>query len=158
MESTDSTFEIDCKNKIEDTQMNVRKYTYIKFYKFRRCLLGKTLAEDFTSLLFVVGLDFLLYSGIVFLTDGLTGYNLLPDHKPLYTLIFLCGGFILWMVHNHTLRKKGAFERIKKEVEEEPRKFLCGTLSLLFILFTLAFVASLMYLWSKKMIPVLVSL
>ena len=55
--------------------MNVRKYTYIKFYKFRRCLLGKTLAEDFTSLLFVVGLDFLLYSGIVFLTDGLTGYN-----------------------------------------------------------------------------------
>ena len=62
------------------------------------------------------------------------------------------------MVHNHTLRKKGAFERIKKEVEEEPRKFLWGTLSLLFILFTLAFVASLMYLWSKKMIPVLVSL
>lgn len=143
---------------IKDTDMNVWKYIYIKFYKFRQCLLGKTLAEDFTSLLFVVGLDFLLYSGIVFLTDGLTGYNLLPDHKPLYTLIFLCGGFILWMIHNHTLRKKGAFERIKKEVEEEPRKFLWGTLSLLFILFTLAFVISLMYLWSKKMIPVLVSL
>ena len=158
MESTDSTFEIDCKNKIEDTQMNVRKYTYIKFYKFRRCLLGETLAGDYTAMLFVVELDFCVYSGIVFLTDGLTGYNLLPEHKPLYTLIFLCGGFILWMVHNHTLRKKGVFERIKKEVEEEPRKFLWGTLSLLFILFTLAFVASLMYLWSKKMIPVLVSL
>ena len=96
--------------------MNVWKYTYIKFYKFRRSLLGETLAADFTSLLFVVGLDFLLYSGIIFLTDGLTGYHLLPDHKPLYTLIFLCGGFILWMIHNHTLRKKGAFERIKKEV------------------------------------------
>ena len=68
--------------------MNVRKYTYIKFYKFRRCLLGKTLAEDFTSLLFVVGLDFLLYSGIVFLTDGLTGYNLLPDHNLCIHLFF----------------------------------------------------------------------
>ena len=76
--------------------MNVRKYTYIKFYKFRRCLLGKTLAEDFTSLLFVVGLDFLLYSGIVFLTDGLTGYNLLPDHEFLFTFILLSGSFVFW--------------------------------------------------------------
>ena len=137
--------------------MNVWKYTYIKFYKFRRWMLGKTLAEDFTSLLFVAGPDFLLYSGIVFLTDGLTGYHLLPDHKPLYTLIFLCGGFILWMIHNHTLRKNGAFERIKKEVEEEPRKFLWGTLSLLFVLFSLAFVALSMYFWSQKMIPVLLT-
>lgn len=104
------------------SKMNVWKYTYIKFYKFRRSLLGETLAADFTSLLFVVGLDFLLYSGIVFLTDGLTGYHLLPDHKPLYTLIFLCGGFVLWMIHNHALRKN---------------------------------VASSMYLWSQKMIPVL---
>ena len=120
-------------------------------------MLGKTLAEDFTSLLFVAGLDFLLYSGIVFLTDGLTGYHLLPDHKLLYTLIFLCGGFILWMVHNHTLRKNGAFERIKKEVEEEPRKFLWGTLSLLFVLFSLAFVALSMYFWFQKMIPVLLT-
>ena len=60
------------------------------------------------------------------------------------------------MIHNHTLRKKGAFERIKKEVEEEPRKFLWGTLSLLFILFTLAFFILSMYLWAKKMIPVLI--
>lgn len=107
-------------------------------------------------MLFVVELDFCVYSGIVFLIDGLTGYNLLPNHKPLYTLIFLCGGFILWMIHNHTLRKNGAFERIKKEVEEEPRKFLWGTLSLLFVLFTLAFVALSMYLWSQKMIPVFI--
>ena len=135
--------------------MNVWKYIYIKFYKFRRCLLGETLAGDFTSLLFVVGLDFLLYSGFVFLTDGLTGYHLLPAHKPLYTLIFLCGGFVLWMIHNHAMRKNGAFGCIKKEVEEEPRKLLWGMLSLLFILFTLAFVASSMYLWSQKMIPVL---
>ena len=96
--------------------MNVWKYTYIKFYQFRR----ETLAGDYTAMLFVVELD-----------------------------------FCVWMIRNHTLRKKGAFERIKKEVEEEPRKFLWGTLSLLFVLFTLAFVASSMYLWSQKMIPVL---
>ena len=126
--------------------MNVWKYTYIKFYQFRR----ETLAGDYTAMLFVVELDFCVYSGIVFLIDGLTGYNLIPCYG-----LLLGGGFILWMIHNHTLRKNGTFERIKKEVEEEPRKFLWGTLSLLFVLFTLAFVASSMYLWSQKMIPVL---
>lgn len=135
--------------------MNVWKYTYIKFYKFRQCLLGKTLAGDYTAMLFVVELDFCVYSGIVFLIDGLTGYNLIPCYGLLYVLILLGGGFILWMIRNHSLRKNGAFERIKKEVEEEPRKFLWGTLSLLFVLFTLAFVALSMYLWSQKMIPVL---
>lgn len=139
---------------IKDTDMNVWKYTYIKFYQFRR----ETLAGDYTAMLFVVELDFCVYSGIVFLIDGLTGYNLIPCYGLLYVLILLGGGFILWMIRNHSLRKNGAFERIKKEVEEEPRKFLWGTLSLLFVLFTLAFVALSMYLWSQKMIPVLVSL
>ena len=88
--------------------------------------------------------------------DGLTGYNLIPCYGLLYVLILLGGGFILWMIRNHSLRKNGAFERIKKEVEEEPRKFLWGTLSLLFVLFTLAFVALSMYLWSQKMIPVFI--
>ena len=131
--------------------MNVWKYTYIKFYQFRR----ETLAGDYTAMLFVVELDFCVYSGIVFLIDGLTCYNLIPFFGLLYVLILLGGGFILWMIRNHSLRKNGAFERIKKEVEEEPRKFLWGTLSLLFVLFTLAFVALSMYLWSQKMIPVL---
>ena len=135
--------------------MNVWKYTYIKFYKFRRCLLGETLAGDYTAMLFVVELDFCVYSGIVFLTDGLTGYNLLPDHEFLFTFILLSGSFVFWMIRNHSMCKNGAFERIKKEVEEEPRKFLWEMLSLLFILFTLAFVALSMYLWSQKMIPVL---
>ena len=138
--------------------MNVWKYTYIKFYKFHQCLLGETLAGDYTAMLFVVELDFCVYSGIVFLTDGLTGYNLIPDHELLFILILLSGFFVFWMIRNHSMCKNGAFENIKKEVEEEPRKLLWGTLSLLFIIFTLAFVASLMYLWSKKMIPVLVSL
>ena len=113
--------------------MNVWKYTYIKFYQFRR----ETLAGDYTI-------------------DGLTGYNLIPCYGLLYVLILLGGGFILWMIRNHSLRKNGAFERIKKEVEEEPRKFLWGTLSLLFVLFALAFVALSMYLWSQKMIPVFI--
>lgn len=138
--------------------MNVWKYTYIKFYKFRQRLLGKTLAGDYTAMLFVVELDFCVYSGIVFWADGLTGYNLLPDHELLYILILLSGGFIFWMIRNHSLRKNGVFEHIKKEVEEEPRKFLWGILSLLFVLFALAFVASSMYFWSKKMIPILISL
>ena len=106
-------------------------------------------------MLFVVELDFCVYSGIVFLTDGLTGYNLLPDHEFLFTLILLSGFFVFWMIRNHSLRKNGTFERIKKEVEEEPRKLLWGMLSLLFILFTIAFVALSMHLWSQKMIPVL---
>lgn len=33
--------------------MNVWKYTYIKFYKFRRWGLGKTLGEDYAAMLFV---------------------------------------------------------------------------------------------------------
>lgn len=49
--------------------MNVWKYIYVKFYKFRQYLLGKTLAGDYTAMLFVVELDFCVYSGIVFLTD-----------------------------------------------------------------------------------------
>ena len=122
--------------------MNVWKYIYIKFYKFRQCLLGKTLAGDYTAMLFVVELDFCLYSGIVFLIDRVFVYTYFTK-------------WIFWMIRNHSLRKNGTFERIKKEVEEEPRKFLWGMLSLLFILFTLAFVALSMYLWSQKMIPVL---
>ena len=74
--------------------MNVWKYTYIKFYQFRR----ETLAGDYTAMLFVVELDFCVYSGIVFLIDGLTGYNLIPCYGLLYVLILLGGGFILWMI------------------------------------------------------------
>lgn len=106
--------------------MNVWKYTYIKFYKFRQCLLGKTLAGDYTAMLFVVELDFCLYSGIVFLIDGLTGYNLIPCHELLYVLILLGGGFILWMIRNHSMCKNGAFERIKKRGRGRTQKVFVG--------------------------------
>ena len=53
--------------------------------------------------------------------------------------------------------KKGVFERIKKEVEGEPRKLFWGIISLVFILFALVFFALSMYLWGKRLIPVLIS-
>ena len=45
--------------------MNVWKYIYIKFYKFRRWGLGKTLGEDYAAMLFVASFDVLLYFGIL---------------------------------------------------------------------------------------------
>ena len=69
--------------------MNVWKYTYIKFYQFRR----ETLAGDYTAMLFVVELDFCVYSGIVFLIDGLTGYNSLLR-------AFVCTYFTWWRFYS----------------------------------------------------------
>ena len=49
--------------------MNVWKYIYIKFYKFRRWGLGKTLGEGYAAMLFVASFDVLLYFGILILID-----------------------------------------------------------------------------------------
>ncbi len=137
--------------------MNVWKYIYIKFYEFRRWMLGKTLGEAYAAMLFVASLDCLFYWGVVTLADGFTGYHLLPKHKPLYAILFIGGALIIEKIRKRSMCKEGVFERTKKEVEEEARKFLWGTLSLLFILFALAFFALSMYLWGKKMIPIVVS-
>lgn len=51
--------------------MNVWKYIYIRFYEFRRWLLGKTLGEDYAAMLFVASLDILLYLGVIILIDNL---------------------------------------------------------------------------------------
>ena len=51
--------------------MNVWKYTYIKFYKFRRWGLGKTLGEGYAAMLFVASFDVLLYFGILILSINL---------------------------------------------------------------------------------------
>ena len=137
--------------------MNVWKYIYIEFFKIRRKIIGYDGADEYAAMLFVTSLDCLFYWGVVTLVDGFAGYHLLPDHKPLYALLLLGGAFIVERIHNHLMCKKGVFERVKKEVEEEPRKFFWGTLSLLFVLFALAFFALSMYLWAKKLIPVLIS-
>ena len=71
--------------------MNVWKYIYIKFYEFRRWILGKTLGEVYAAMLFVASLDCLFYWGIVTFVDGFTGYHLLPKYKPLYAFLFIGG-------------------------------------------------------------------
>ena len=62
-----------------------------------------------------------------------------------------------YTIRNRTMCKKGVFERVRKEVEEEPRKFLWGALSLLYVFLALSFFALSMYLWVKRLIPVLIS-
>ena len=133
--------------------MNVWKYIYIKFFKFRRWLLGETLGEDFAAMLFVVLLDCLFYWGIINLVDAFTGYHLVPQYEFLYAILFLAGAFIFGCIRNRSLCKGGAFDRIRKEVEAEPRKMLWGILSLLYILSAFAFFLLSVYLWGKKMLP-----
>lgn len=142
---------------IKNTDMNVWKYIYIKFYEFRRWILGKTLGEVYAAMLFVASLDCLFYWGIVTFVDGFTGYHLLPKYKPLYAFLFIGGALIIEKIRKRSMCKEGVFERMKKEVEEEPRKTFCGILSLLFILLSLAFFTLSIYLWGKRMIPVVVS-
>ena len=138
--------------------MNVWKYTYIQFFKIRRRVIGECGADDFAAMLFVVLLDCLFYLGIVVLADAFTGYHLLPEHKLLEIILFLGGAFIIGGIRNRSMCKGGAFDRIRKEVEAEPRKMLWGILSLLYILSAFAFFALSVYLWGKKMLPVLVDI
>ena len=142
---------------IKNIKMNVWKYIYIQFFKIRRRIIGYDGADEYAAMLFVASLDCLFYWGIVTFFDGFTGYHLLPKHKPLYALIFLGGALIIGIIHNNIMCKKGVFERIKKEVEGEPRKLFWGIISLVFILFALSFFALSMYLWGKRLIPVLIS-
>ena len=136
-------------------KMNVWKYIYIQFFKIRRRIIGNDGADDHAAMLFVASLDCLFYFGVVTLIDGVTGYHLLPKHKLLYALLFIGGALIIETIRNRTMCKKGEFERVRKEVEEEPRKFLWGTLSLLYVVLALSFFALSMYLWAKRLIPVL---
>lgn len=64
--------------------MNVWKYIYIKFFKFRRWLLGETLGEDFAAMLFVAFLDMFLYFGILILIDRLVDNVLLKKYEPFF--------------------------------------------------------------------------
>ena len=138
--------------------MNVWKYTYIQFFKIRRRVIGKCGADDFAAMLFVVLLDCLFYWGIINLVDAFTGYHLVPQYEFLYAFFFLAGAFIFGCIRNRSLCKGDAFLRIRKEVEAEARKTLWGILSLLYILSAVAFFLLSMYLWGKKMLPVLVDI
>ena len=136
--------------------MNVWNYTFIQFFKIRRRIIGYDGADEYAAMLFVTSLDCLFYFGIITLIDGFTGYHLLNGNRPLFAVLFIGGCLVIERIRNSTLCKKGVFERVKKEVEEEPNKFLWGTLSLIYVFLALSFFTLSIYLWSKRLIPVLI--
>ena len=119
--------------------MNVWKYSYIKFYEFRRLMLGKTLGEDYAAMLFVALFDVLIYFGILILIDRLTGNVLSNADEPLFFALYLLGMLTIEGLRNRSMCKNGAFERIKKEVEEEPQKLKWSILSILYMIFVVFF-------------------
>lgn len=119
--------------------MNVWKYIYIKFYEFRRWMLGKTLGEDYAAMLFVALFDVLIYFGILILIDRLTDKILSVKYEPLFFALYLLGMLVIERLRNRSMCKKGAFERIIKEVEEEPQKLKWGILSILYMIFVIIF-------------------
>ena len=119
--------------------MNVWKYIYIKFYEFRRWMLGKTLGEDYAAMLFVALFDVLIYFGILILIDRLTGNVLSNAYEPLFFALYILGMLTIERLRNRSMCKNGAFERIKKEVEEEPQKLKWSILSILYMIFVVFF-------------------
>lgn len=119
--------------------MNVWKYIYIKFFKFRRWLLGETLGEDFAAMLFVAFLDMFLYFGILILIDRLVDNVLSTKYEPFFFALYILGMLTIGWLRNRSMCKGDAFERIRKEVEAEPRKMLWGILSILYIIFVVLF-------------------
>ena len=119
--------------------MNVWKYIYIKFYEFRRWMLGKTLGEDYAAMLFVALSDVLIYFGILILIDRLTGNVLSNAYEPLFFALYILGMLTIERLRNRSMCKNGAFERIKKEVEEEPQKLKWSILSILYMIFVVFF-------------------
>ena len=119
--------------------MNVWKYIYIRFYEFRRWLLGKTLGEDYAAMLFVASLDILLYLGVIILIDNLMDNVLSIKYEPVFFALYASGILVIERLRNRSMCKGGAFERIKKEVENEPQKLKWSILSILYVIFVVVF-------------------
>ena len=119
--------------------MNVWKYIYIKFFKIRRRVIGKDGADDFAAMLFVAFLDMFLYFGILILIDRLVDNVLLKKYEPFFLTLYALGTLTIGWLRNRSMCKGDAFERIRKEVEAEPRKMLWGILSILYIIFVVLF-------------------
>ncbi|MFT0388635.1 hypothetical protein ACMSEF_03510 [Bacteroides thetaiotaomicron] len=130
--------------------MNVWKYIYIKFYKFRRWGLGKTLGEDYAAMLFVASFDVLLYFGMLILIDKWVDNVLSIKYEPLYFALYLLGMFTIERLRNRSMCKNGAFERIKKEVENEPEKLKWGLLSILYMIFVVLFFFIVLLHWKVR--------
>ena len=119
--------------------MNVWKYIYIKFFKIRRRIIGKDGADDFAAMLFVASFDSLLYFGILILIDRLVDNVLSTKYEPFFFALYALGILTIGWLRNRSLCKGDAFERIRKEVEAEPRKMLWGILSILYMIFVVFF-------------------
>ncbi|MCL1610178.1 hypothetical protein [Marseilla massiliensis] len=119
--------------------MNVWKYIYIKFFKIRRRIIGKDGADDFAAMLFVASFDSLLYFGILILIDRLVDNVLSTKYEPFFFALYALGMLTIGWLRNRSLCKGDAFERIRKEVEAEPRKMLWGILSILYMIFVVFF-------------------
>ncbi len=119
--------------------MNVWKYIYIKFYEFRRWMLGKTLGEAYAAMLFVASFDVLLYFGVVIFLDGLTGSILYDNYRGLFYGILIGGVLLIEHLRKRSMCRQGVFERLKKEVEEEPQKLKWSILSILYMIFVVLF-------------------
>ena len=135
--------------------MNIWKYIYIKFYKCRRHIVGKTLGEEYTAMLFIASLDCLWYWGTITFIDGFLGYPLLPRHKYLYASLLIGGALIIEKLRKMTMCKEGLFEEMIKEVEEEPHEVVWNVLSIMYILCTFGYIFLAILLWSNRLIPTL---
>ena len=136
--------------------MNVWNYIYISFFNVHRKIIGHAGADKYAAMLFVASLDCLFYYGMITLIDGLTGYHLLNGNRLWFAILIIGGCLVIERIRNSTLCKKGFFEHVKKEVEEESNKFLWKAFSIIYIFLALSFFVLSMYLWSHRVIPVLV--
>ena len=124
---------------IKDTDMNIWKYIYIRFFKIRRRIIGRDGADEFAAMLFVASFDVLLFFGIMILTDKLVDKILSTKYEPFFFAFYILGMFTIGWFRNRSMCKDGAFERIKKEVENEPKKLKWGLLSILYMIFVVLF-------------------
>ena len=90
-------------------------------------------------MLFVAFLDVFLYFGTLILIDKIMDKVLSTKYEPLYFALYISGMLIIGHWRNRSMCKDGAFERIKKEVEEEPQKLKWSILSILYMIFVVIF-------------------
>ncbi len=119
--------------------MNVWKYIYIRFFKIRRKIIGYDGADEYAAMLFVASFDVLLYFGIIILIDKLTDNILSEKYQPLFFALFLLGMLTIERLRKRSMCRQGVFERVKKEVEEEPQKLKWSILSILYMIFVVLF-------------------
>lgn len=102
-------------------------------------MLGKTLNEDYAAMLFVASFDVLLYFGILIFIDKLADNVLSLKYQPLFFSLYILGMLTIGYLRKRSMCKEGVFERIKTEVEAEPRKLKWSILSILYMIFVVIF-------------------